>query len=121
MQAFITWVEIPANDIDRAAAFYSAVFEQPLEIVEQGPRRMALLTNAEAGKPGCSILHTEGFSPNSNGPLAYFSVESLDSVLERVRAAGGNVQVAREPMGTFGDFATFNDSEGNTIALFSAA
>ena len=119
MKPSVIWVNIPATDLNRATAFYSAIFEQPLKIVEQGPQRMANLANVEDGKPGCSILHIDGYAPTNTGPLTYFSVESLEPVLERVNMAGGIVQIERAPMGEAGHFATFNDSEGNTIGLFT--
>ena len=38
------WVEIPAEDIERALRFYTALFElDAVEIVDDGPRRTATM------------------------------------------------------------------------------
>lgn len=120
MQA--VWIEIPVKDLDRAAAFYQAVFHlQPTEIVDDGVRRMTTLTNTTPeGRPGVSLNQTVNFTPSDKGPLVYLDAgEDLRDHLGRVEAAGGKVVEPKTSMGEFGNYATILDTEGNLLALYS--
>ncbi len=117
MAKLITYVEIPVTDIERAAAFYGAVFEQTLDVHDDGVRKFAMLSGDEGG---ASLTQVDGFAPNSDGPLVYFdSNGNLDAMMKRVADAGGKVVRSRESLGNdFGFYAMFNDTEGNTLALY---
>jgi predicted enzyme related to lactoylglutathione lyase len=114
------WIEIPVEDIERAARFYSALFEAEVRCYDDGKRKIAILPGAEGMDVGGSLTQVDGFIPSSNGPLAYIGAgRDLCDMLDRVEPAGGKVVVGKTPMGEFGYFATFHDSEGNTLALHS--
>ncbi len=57
--------------------------------------------------------------PGSDGTVVYLNADpQLDRVLERVRAAGGEVLVPRTELpDDIGCFALFRDSEGNRVGL----
>ena len=46
----VIWFEIPVMDMARGKAFYEAVFDQRLTVVEMGPRQMAMFLYGN----GCS-------------------------------------------------------------------
>lgn len=120
MQA--VWIEIPVKDMSRALAFYQAVFElQPTEVVTDGPRRTAtLVSTSEGGAAGISLNQTANFEPSNRGPLVYLDAgEDLTSHLERVEPAGGTIVEGKTSMGVAGNYATFLDTEGNLLALYS--
>jgi uncharacterized protein len=120
MQA--VWVEIPVRDIERALAFYQALFElQPTEINTDEVRRTAtLLGDTSEGRAGISLNQTKNFEPGDNGPLIYLDTgQDLTAHLNRVEPAGGSVVEAKTSMGEAGYYATFRDSEGNLLALYS--
>lgn len=120
MQA--VWIEIPVKDLDRAMAFYQAVFQlQPTEIVTDGVRRTTTLVNTtEQGRAGISLNQTASFKPGDTGPLVYLDAgEDLTHHLQRVEPAGGKVIEDKTSMGEAGNYATFLDTEGNCLALYS--
>lgn len=120
MQA--VWIEIPVEDLERAVAFYQAVFKlQPTEVGDDGVRRTTTLVNTSPeGKPGISLNQTANFAPSNKGPLVYLDAgEDLSTHLERIAPAGGQVVEPKTSMGEAGNYATFLDSEGNLLALYS--
>lgn len=116
------WIEIPVKDLDRALKFYQAVFElgEPVSVTDDGVRRTVTLTNADESGPGFSLNQTRNFEPGDKGPLVYLNTGSDSNAhLERVRAAGGTVVEGETSMGQAGYYATFKDTEGNLLALYS--
>jgi predicted enzyme related to lactoylglutathione lyase len=116
------WVEIPVKDIERAVTFYGALFDKELEIVDEWVRRYANLASTDGGA-GASINQTQNFDPSDKGTLSYFWVDgSLEAVLAKVKSAGGEVIIAKALISENADsgyYATFKDTEGNIIGLFS--
>ncbi|MDX1992366.1 MAG: VOC family protein [bacterium] len=120
MKNAINWVEIPAVDIHRAAAFYSKLYDRELGVIEGGARRLVLLPYEEGGV-GASLNQTENFPPGDKGPLVYLNAgEDLTPMLNRVEAAGGQIITAKSDLGGTGFYAMFRDSEGNVVALMSS-
>lgn len=116
------WVEIPVRDIERAAKFYQTLFDlQPTEFAQDGVRRTATLANtSDAGHPGFSLTQTANFEPGNQGPLVYlYAGDDLSAHLNRVESAGGKIVEGKTSMGGMGNYATFMDTEGNLLALYS--
>lgn len=115
----VVWVEIPAKSIERATKFYSMLFNQLLECVEYDGRKFAVI-QSENGKVGLSINQVAGFEPSSDGVLVYLDAGTqFDEMLVRIAGSGGKVVIPRSPMSTTAVFATFLDTEGNTLALYA--
>jgi len=55
----INWFEIPATDIERAAGFYSVVFEAKLEVNEMTPGFKMAQFPAENGEVSGALLQRE--------------------------------------------------------------
>ena len=120
MQA--VWVEIPVKDLGRALAFYGAVFGlQPTDVADDGARRTTtLVSTSDDGAAGISLNQTAGFEPSDRGVLVYFDAgEDLTEHLRRVEPAGGKIVEGKTSMGDAGNYATFRDTEGNLLALYS--
>lgn len=118
----VVWVEVPVVDLERAMKFYQTVFKlPPAEIVDEGVRQTATLNSGSAeGKSGFSLNKTANFEPSNKGALAYLDTgEDLTGHLNRVEPAGGKVVEAKTSMGSAGYYATFLDTEGNLLALYS--
>jgi predicted enzyme related to lactoylglutathione lyase len=122
-QNLIGWVEIPVTDMDRAKAFYEAVFRLEIEVHPFGELVMGWFPYAQ-GKEGASgslVRHRDAYKPSeTHGPVIYFSCQDLQEELDRVEAAGGHIlqpktQIAED----IGFMALFRDPEGNRIALHS--
>lgn len=115
----VVWVEVPVKDINRAARFYGALFNQQLEPMDYDGRRFVTIEVSD-GQVGLSLNQFEGFDPSPNGPLVYLNAGlKFDDMLSRIEQEGGKVVIARSPMSENTVFATFNDTEGNTLALYA--
>ncbi len=116
----VVWFEIPVSDMDRAVAFYEAVFETTLVRQEMGPLNMAWFPS-EPGKIGSSgtLLKAESYVPSHQGTLVYLSVDDIEATLGRVAESGGKILNPKMAIGEFGFVGHFEDSEGNRVALHS--
>lgn len=121
----LNWFEIPVNDFDRAKKFYETIFGYDMPESQMGPARMGFfLYDMPAGKVGGAIVHyPEMYSPSENGALIYLNGgPDLQVVLNKISAAGGKIIMEKTeifPEQNLGFFATFNDTEGNRVALHS--
>ncbi len=123
----VGWFEIPVNDMSRAVAFYSEVFQIEISVHELGELTMGWFPFAEdqnrPGAAGSLVQHAEAYKPSSDqGVLVYFNSRTgnLDDELTRVEEAGGNIiQQKTQISAEYGYMALFLDSEGNRIALHS--
>ncbi len=121
MEHPITWFEIPVTDMDRAIKFYNVVFDGSCsEPRNDGTRTVAMLPYGMVSGGG-SLTLVDGFTPSSDGVVIYLNGgDDLQVMLDRVQSAGGKVTLAKMDMGgDMGHIATFTDSEGNTLGLFS--
>jgi predicted enzyme related to lactoylglutathione lyase len=117
-----TWIEIPVKDINRAARFYQAVFELPPEQPNDwGVRRtLTLYFDPDSNQPGISLNQTANFEPSDKGVFMYFDCgEDLTPFLNRVEPAGGKITTGRTQMEP-GFYASFLDTEGNLLGLWSS-
>lgn len=120
----VGWFEIPVSDMDRAIAFYEAVFGFEISRQQMGPVDMGWFPSAEAGTgaPGSLVCYPDDYKPSVDGVLIYFTAHSGDLSVElgRVEAAGGEVVQPKTLITEeIGYMAIAIDSEGNRIALHS--
>lgn len=115
---FTVWAEIPVTDLDRAVAFYNAVFDTALTKDESGPNPMAMFPTAtQSGVAG--HLYPGKPAGADAGPTVHFACPGkLEDALERVTTAGGKVLSDIEAIPA-GRFAYCLDTEGNSIGIFS--
>ncbi len=106
-------IEFPADDAERARAFWAGLLDVPL-----APRTAAQgegwQTAADAGATAVGV-HARGRGPGDSFSLPYFAVGDLPAAVERVRALGGSVVHPGER------WAICRDSEGNPFALAADA
>ncbi len=115
----IAHVEIPVRQLERAMAFYGAMFGIGFgEIVEIHGNRMAHFP-FEPGQDGASGALAEGeiYVPTTDGAVIYFGVDDLDATLARATALGSTSLFPKTPVNDSLFVAEIVDSEGNRIAL----
>lgn len=119
IQSYVSWFEIPAQNFQRAVAFYNVVYEIELHCLEMNGYYMGLFP--EVNGVGGAVIAGEGCIPSDHGPILYLNAgDDLNTMLFRVESAGGRVLMGKTPIGeTGGYFALFMDSEGNKLALHS--
>ena len=110
--------EIPVTDMDRAIAFYEAVFGYDLTRESADGYDMAFFPRAD-GQPGASGALARGdvYRPSHDGAVIYFDVPDIDAVIARAEARGSKVLYPKKDIGAAGFVAEVEDSEGNRIAL----
>jgi predicted enzyme related to lactoylglutathione lyase len=118
----INWFEIPVTDFVRAKKFYSAIYEFDMPEMTMGDLTMGfLLHDRDKGGLGGAIAHGEGYTPSATGIKIYLNGgEDLNTVLNRVEAAGGKITLPKTLIAPdMGYMAFFSDTEGNSIGLYS--
>ena len=116
MRKLISWVEIPATDIERAAKFYNKVLNLEIQMMDFGKEKMACFPNGEG-----AISQVPDFDPSKNGVLVSFDTEKgLNAVLKIVTENGGEIVQSKTRIEAEGRgyFALIIDTEGNKVGLY---
>ncbi|MEM0947601.1 MAG: VOC family protein [Pseudomonadota bacterium] len=114
----VVWTEIPVTDMERAVAFYDAVFGWQMKIDETGPNPMATFANSTAGVGGHLY---PGVPASAAGPTVHIAVpDRLEAAMDRCRNSGGILHGSIIPI-PFGRFVYATDPDGNSIGLFEPA
>jgi len=105
----VCYLQMPAVDSTRAAAFYEAVFGWQTEHPYQDFESPGLIGQWVPGRPA---------APDS-GPMIWIHVADLDETLARVVTHGGEIIDPPSPDGPTRTLATIVDPEGNPVGLAS--
>ena len=118
MSNSVVWVDIPATNLDRAIAFYSAVLGSAVT-KEGGPGFVfGLLPHSGTDVGGCVYVAGDDNTPSKLGPLIYLNAQGrLPQAVQAAIEHGGRVLQAIHQIGPHGSRAIVLDSEGNRIAL----
>jgi predicted enzyme related to lactoylglutathione lyase len=110
----VSYLEIPAIDVEKSAAFYEAVFGWS---VRRNNTQRASFDDASGTLSGSLVT---GRAPSREpGLLPYIYVDGIDAVIERIAARGGEVVKAPYPEGDLW-VATFRDPAGNLMGIWQA-
>ncbi|MBE7734232.1 VOC family protein [Devosia faecipullorum] len=128
MKPSISILTIGVDDLERAFAFYRALFDLPDEQIGAGAEHVAFFFDDDfsfvlfprneiaqtAGKPE-AIAGTPSFvlSHRADSP------EAVDAILDKVLAAGGAI-ITPGTQSEWGYSAYFEDSEGNVWELMAS-
>ncbi len=112
------------DDMERAKKFYVDVFGWqmfPLDPVVEYQSVGTTPVNEkfmpkDAGAINGGLVPRQ--DPNKN-PIITLDVDDIDAALESVEKHGGKTIMKKTAAGTMGFFAYFEDSEGNTMGLWT--
>ena len=109
--------EIPADQPERAIAFYQKVFGWRFQKWD-GPIPYWLVQTGEAGPGIDGGLHPRAHP--GQGPVNTIDVGSCDEYLGKVASAGGTTVVPKMAIPGVGWLAYCADPEGNTFGIMEA-
>jgi predicted enzyme related to lactoylglutathione lyase len=116
--------ELPAEDRERMAAFYTSAFGWQTELLgpEMGSYTVVTTTETEAGRPTTPGAINGGFflrtsDAASQTPSVVIAVQDIDASLRAVEQAGGTPAGPPQEIPGVGTYAGFHDTEGNRVGL----
>jgi uncharacterized protein len=107
--------EIPADDPDRAVAFYKKAFGWKIE-KWGGPANYWLVTTGEDKEPGINGAITEK-SENTPATTNTVSVTSFEEAVKRIAEAGGKILMPKMAVPGVGYMTYCKDTEGNVFGI----
>lgn len=120
----VSWFEIPVIDMDRAKAFYEAVFNIKVTVQDFEGTQMGWFPMDEKipGASGSLILNEAYIPSETKGVVVYFNSEEITKELKSIVEHGGKIVQGKTHISPeIGYMAVFIDSEGNRISLYSKA
>jgi predicted enzyme related to lactoylglutathione lyase len=117
MPANLASFAIHVDDVDRARAFYEAVFGWEFE--PWGPPGFYLIHTGDETSPGIQgLMHQRVEARTGTGLTGVeptFAVDDVDAVAELVEKHGGTITVVKSAIPTVGALIRFLDPEGNDM------
>ena len=110
----VSYLEIPASDVARSAAFYEAVFDWNVNRRDAGHCSFDDRSGDLIGR-----WVTGRAASREAGLLPYIYVDRIDDVVQRIVNGGGAVVEAPYPEGNLW-VATFRDPAGNLMGIWQA-
>ena len=118
--------EIPADDLDRAKAFYGSVFDWQIVTMPMGGGvdytgatttpvdEQTMMPTTPGAINGALVPRDE----SNSATVVTIDVDAIDEALQQVEAAGGTTVTPRTAIPGMGAFAYFKDPEGNVVGLW---
>jgi predicted enzyme related to lactoylglutathione lyase len=109
--------EIPADNPERAAAFYKKAFGWKIE-KWPGPMEYWMVSTGAEGTPGINggLMKKGNVSSTTNT----IGVDSVDNAIATVTNAGGKLIMPKTAIPTVGYFAYCQDTEGNMFGVMQS-
>lgn len=109
-------IEFDAVDMDRAQAFYEAVFGWTFREFMGGAMRVFGTGETHVG----GLMKVESVKAGTS-PSVWLHVEDCDATVAKALAAGGAVMKAKDEVPGVGWSAQFSDPEGNPVGIVQFA
>ena len=110
--------EIPAENPERAVAFYTKAFGWKFQKWE-GPMEYWLVSTGAEDKPGINGGLVKRQAPTT-ATTNTIGVESVDKAVKAAQNAGARLVMPKTPIPTIGYFAYLEDTEGNLFGVMEA-
>lgn len=113
------WYELMTTDAAAAVSFYHAVAGWNAQAAGFGPVPYTVLSVGQAGLGGIFELNAEMCAQGAQPAwVGYIGVDDVDAHVERLKAAGGSIQMGPMDMPGVGRFAMVADPGGANFVLF---
>jgi predicted enzyme related to lactoylglutathione lyase len=111
----IVWFEIPADNVERAKTFYSALFGWKIEKFPGQMEYWHIDTGGSNDSPDGGLMKRQ---QPQHGITNYIGVPSVDQFVAKVEKLGGKLCMPKTAVPQMGYFAVCQDPENNTFALW---
>lgn len=118
-QGDLTHFEIPADDPDRAKAFYAGLFDWSFGDPIPGFEGYHLFTTPVGEEGMGGAIGKRGVSAPEK-LRNYVKVDSVDAALQKVTELGGSVVEPKSEVPSQGWYGVFRDPEGNELAVWES-
>jgi predicted enzyme related to lactoylglutathione lyase len=109
----VRYLQIPTADVGASASFYERALGWTIRTRSDGSTAFDDTSGEVSGE---WVLDRQ---PTGNaGVLVYVRVDDVETSLEKVVGAGGEIIVPRTPQGEGIAYATFRDPAGNVLGIF---
>ena len=112
--------EIHCEDLDRAQAFYEAMFDWRFRTFPGVDYRL-VLTGSGPGIDGGLVRRSGALDQAAPTPVVAWvctvNVDDLDEYIERAEANGAAVALPKQVLPGVGAYAYYKDSEGNIFGM----
>ena len=125
MSGRVVHFEIPADNVERAQAFYREAFGWTINAIpEMGYTLVGTTATDESGAPKEPGGINGGILARQapiNSPVITIEVDDIDAAAPTIEKLGGVLVGPKAPVGEMGFAAYFTDTEGNVIGLWQNA
>jgi len=116
--ASIIWFEIPADNMERAKKFYSALFGWKINPIPDMGDYWHIDTAGPNDSPDGGMMARKH---PGQGITNYVLVPSVTTAMAKVKKLGGTVCLPKTAVPKMGFFAVCQDTENNTFAVWEMA
>lgn len=117
--------EMPADDRNRMADFYTRVFGWKAEFFGEEMGNYVTVATTETdenGRPKAAGTINGGFYPREKGagdqhPSLVIAVDDIHTAMDRIKASGGRIISGPVNIPQVGQYAAFYDTEGNRASI----
>jgi hypothetical protein len=121
--------EIPADDLQRAKAFYGDVFGWHISTMDMpgGGEYTGVTTTPVDGQtmtptePGAINGALVNRDQTNTAPVITIDVDDITATLQQIEGAGGSTVLARTAIPGMGAFGYFKDPDGNVLGLWETS
>jgi predicted enzyme related to lactoylglutathione lyase len=115
MDHVICHFEIPADNVEALADFYTRLFGWEISVTPESSGYRSVRTSADPGAVGGGMMPRQH---PMQGTINYVLVEDVAVYTERASELGGNVLVPKTEIPGMGWFAVIMDPQRNCMGLF---
>jgi len=116
----LTWNELMTTDTEKAAGFYTDLFEWGSESANMGGMMYTSFMNGDRPAGGMLKIAAEWGDVPPNW-VVYFAVEDCDATAEQIKTEGGQILAGPQDIPEVGRFAMATDPQGAAFAVIKLA
>jgi uncharacterized protein len=115
--------EVEATDPERAKAFYSQAFGWQMQQMGEDMGNYVVVITGDPKEPGGinGGIYKSQAAKELNAYSCVIAVDNIDQAMEKIRAAGGQLQGDKMDIPGIGTFIRCKDTEGNLFSILQPA